>query len=48
MERTVDLKVLTQYLSVTKALNAVSKFLWTNDRFVLHFRSQKEADHFIL
>jgi hypothetical protein len=48
IEKAVDLKVLTQYLSVTKAMDAVSKFAWVNDRFILHFSTQKEAEHFIL
>lgn len=47
LEKAVDVKMLTQYLTATKAINAVQRFNKNNDRFLLEFDSQKEAEVFI-
>jgi hypothetical protein len=39
--------MLTQYLTVTKAIDAIARFTKSNDRFILEFRSQKDAEKFI-
>lgn len=47
LEKAVDVKVLTQYLTATKVINAVRRFNKSNDRFFLEFETQKEAEGFI-
>lgn len=47
LEKAVDVKVLTQYLTTTKVINAVRRFNKSNDRFFLEFETQKEAEGFI-
>lgn len=47
IEKSVDLKMLTQYLIATKAMDAITKFTKSNERFLLQFRSQKDAEKFI-
>lgn len=37
LEKAVDVKMLTQYLTATKVINAVRRFNKTNDRFFLEF-----------
>ena len=47
LEKTVDAKILTQYLTLSKALQNIVKFTHTNDKFLLQFVTQKDADAFI-
>ena len=47
LEKSVDAKVLTQYLTASKALPNILKFTHTNHRFLLHFATQKDADAFL-
>jgi hypothetical protein len=47
VERALGLKVLTQYLTVTKAMQTISKVTWANDRFLLNFNTHKDAESFI-
>ena len=47
LEKTVDAKILTQYLTVSKALQNIVKFTHANDKFLLQFVTQKDADAFI-
>ena len=37
LEKAVDVKMLTQYLTATKVINAVRRINKTNDRFFLEF-----------
>lgn len=37
LEKAVDVKMVTQYLTATKVINAVRRFNKTNDRFFLEF-----------
>lgn len=43
IEKLVDLKVLTQYLTTTKAMDSITKFTKSNDKFLIYFKSQKDA-----
>ena len=47
IEKAVDVKMVTQYLTATKVMNTVRKFNKSNDRFFLEFETQKEAEGFI-
>lgn len=39
--------MLTQYLTITKAIDSIIKFTKSADRFLLYFRSQDDAEEFI-
>lgn len=47
IEKAVDVKMVTQYLTVSKVMNAVKRFNKSNDQFFLEFETQKEAERFI-
>jgi hypothetical protein len=39
VEKAVDLKMLTKYLTTTKTIDTITKFTKSNERFLLQFKS---------